>query len=122
MIKNVTPLLKTNILSLDKSKKPTIRNIFVHILSLMLKKNNTYGHHIHRYLLIIGIYYMRSRNLINILIFIALLSQKQYSFFDYRLRTFYLSVWLGHIIVDQKCLSILKKMNAFPEKFTFQFE
>ena len=45
MIKNVTPLLKTNILSLDKSKKPTIRNIFVHILSLMLKKNNTYGHH-----------------------------------------------------------------------------
>ena len=91
MIKNVTPLLKTNILSLDKSKKPTIRNIFVHI---------------HRYLLIIGIYYMRSRNLINILIFIALLSQKQHSFFGYRLRTFYLSVWLGHIIVDQNCLSI----------------
>ena len=106
MIKNVTPLLKNIILSFNKSKEPTIRNILFIVIYISLVYN---------------IWDQETSSIF--LIFIALLSQKQIlKFFDYRLRTFYLSVWLGHIIVDQKCLSILKKMNAFPEKFTFQFE
>ena len=111
MIKNVTPLLKNIILSFNKYKEPTIRNILFHIFKNLAKKYeaslSTYHWYItyeikrpHRYFWFLLHYFRKN---------------KYSNFYDYRLRTFYLSVWLGHIIVDQN-------VNAFPEKFTFQLE
>ena len=105
--KIVTPLFKYIILSFDKSKEPTITNRLFDFLSLLLKRiihmaiifkptDKRYSyipyeikrpHQYFRFLL----HYFR---------------KNKYSFFDYRLRTFYLSVSLGHIIADQTCLSI----------------